>query len=93
MRRRLFVFTVCALAAIVLAAGCASIDPVSAPPVNTGSADFTRLAVVGNTIAAGLQNGGLSETHQVRSFAALLAKQVGKQVISTERPPHRPASL
>jgi lysophospholipase L1-like esterase len=82
MRRRLFVFMACALAAAVLAVGCAKIDPISAPPVDTGSADFTRMAVLGNTVAAGLQNGGLSETHQVRSFVALLARQVGKQVIS-----------
>lgn len=82
MRRRLFVFMACALAAAILAVGCAKIDPISAPPVNTGSADFTTLAVVGTSISAGYTNGGLAESRQVNSYAALLAKALGKQVLS-----------
>jgi hypothetical protein len=72
----------CALAAAVLAAGCAKIDPISAPPVNTGSADFTTLAVLGTSISAGYQNGGLAESRQVNSHVALLAEALGKQVVS-----------
>ena len=82
MRRRLFAFTVCALAAVVLAAGCASIDPISAPPAETGSADFTKLAVLGTSVSAGFQNNGLAESRQLRSYAALLAGQLGKDIVS-----------
>ena len=89
MRRRLFVFMACALAAAILAVGCAKIDPISAPPVNTGSADFTTLAVLGTSISAGYQNGGLAESRQVNSHVALLAKRSASRWSRTEHH-HRP---
>ena len=82
MRRQTIVFFASALAILGLAAGCADIDPVQAPAPATGTADFTRLVAIGNSLTAGYQNGGLVETRQAGAFAALIARQVGKEVLT-----------
>src|SRR5438045_2824464 len=42
-----------------------------------GSADFTTLAIIGDSFGAGYEAGSLNQNHQPFSWAAILAKQVG----------------
>lgn len=65
------------LAALMLGA-CAEQDPLEAPPLDSGRADFSRLVIVGDSFGAGFQSGGLVEAHQVHSFPYLFAIQVGQ---------------
>ena len=78
-----------ALAAIVVGvlwAGCAEVDPIDVrvfdPDQNSGSADFSILVAVGNSLAAGYQNNGIAEGRQRMGHTALVARQVGKVVFS-----------
>jgi lysophospholipase L1-like esterase len=69
---------VAALGAILAVAGCESarnaIGPATPPtPVN---AIFTSYAAIGNSITAGYQSGGINDSTQRQSFAALLASQM-----------------
>jgi len=43
-----------------------------------GTADFTRLAFLGDSYTAGFSNGSLNERHQIFSPAAIFAQQVGQ---------------
>lgn len=43
----------------------------------SGTADFTKFVVVGNSLTAGYQNGGLSEQFQVNSYGAQISRQLG----------------
>ncbi len=82
MRKHVSLSMTAALA-LLAAAGCAKIDPIQAPAPKTGSADFSVMAALGNSLTAGYQNNGLAESHQRRSYAALLAGQVGKEILSS----------
>ena len=84
MRRQDFVRIAVALAIPMLVAGCADIQPMETPPVETGRADFTRLVAIGNSLTAGFSNNGLNEIHQRRSYAALVAGQMGKEILSQD---------
>src|SRR6187397_2908366 len=42
-----------------------------------GSADFSKLVALGDSYGAGFESGSLNERHQVWSWPAVLAKQVG----------------
>ncbi len=53
-----------------------NVSPIVTPPLNTGSADFTRYVAIGNSLTAGFSSNALSERDQVNGFANLLAKQV-----------------
>ena len=82
--RRLNVFILAsALAVLALVAGCASIDPIEQPEFNSGTADFTRLVAIGNSLTMGIQNGGLVETRQAGCYAAQVARQMGKTVLTS----------
>lgn len=59
-----------ATAALVLAAGPAGAQ-------DTGSADFTRYAAIGDSLTAAFASGGLHEDVQRLSYPALIARQVG----------------
>lgn len=72
----------CTLGALAVV-GCGEIDPVGAPELDTGSADFTRLVAVGNSLTAGVQGLGLVESHQRRAYAAQIARQLGKPVYTS----------
>ncbi|MEO5618941.1 MAG: hypothetical protein ABIS67_14325 [Candidatus Eisenbacteria bacterium] len=66
------------LAALCAAvAGCAKIRPLTAPPVERGSADFGIYVAMGANLTAGFQSGGLAQRHQVLSYANLFAGQAG----------------
>ncbi len=84
MRTTRWLSTIALAVILLLAAGCADINPYEAPPPLTGDADFSVMVSLGNSLTAGFQNNGLNEVHQRRSFAALLARQVGKQVLSDQ---------
>jgi lysophospholipase L1-like esterase len=64
-------------ALLVLAAGCAKLDPIQAPQPVTGSADFSSYVAIGTSISMGTQSGGVVEDAQVNSFPALLAGAAG----------------
>jgi hypothetical protein len=53
------------------------------PAMTSGTADFTTYVAVGTSISAGYQSGGIVAKHQVRSFPALFAKQIGKTVLES----------
>lgn len=81
--RRLNVFILAsALAVLALVAGCASIDPIEQPEFSSGTADFTRMVAIGNSLTAGFQNNGLVEARQASSYAAQIARQMGKSVLT-----------
>jgi len=62
---------------LAAAAGCSKIDPITAPPVNSASADFTRYVALGTSLAAGECSGATVERHQQFSYPAQFAGQIG----------------
>jgi hypothetical protein len=57
---------------------CDKIEPINAPDVTSGNADFSVYAAIGTSISAGSQSGGgLVFTHQLRAFPVLFSQQVG----------------
>jgi hypothetical protein len=42
-----------------------------------GTADFTRFVAIGDSYGAGFESNGLNERHQIYSWPAIIAKQVG----------------
>ena len=56
---------------------CSTIEPITAPRATGGSASFTSYAALGTSIGAGYQSGGLVYRHQLQSYPALFAGQVG----------------
>ena len=71
------------LAAATILAGCADIDPLQPPPPRSGRADFSVLVALGNSLTMGTQNAGIAESRQRHSYAALVARQMGKEVLSS----------
>jgi lysophospholipase L1-like esterase len=45
-----------------------------------GPPDFSKFVVVGDSLSAGVQNASLNENSQLRGYAALIAKQIGKDL-------------
>jgi GDSL-like Lipase/Acylhydrolase len=70
MRIKTFARIAAALAAVLLLA-------VPTFAAARGSADFTRLVILGDSYGAGVENGSLNEVHQPFSWGAQLARQVG----------------
>ncbi len=85
--KKIFSITAVFLSLILLTiSGCKDsiIDAPVQPPLNTGSANFTRMVSIGNSLTAGLQSNALSARDQVWSFGSMIAKQV--QTASYEQP-------
>jgi hypothetical protein len=61
----------------VLVVSCSKIDPILAPALAPGRANFTVVAALGTSLTAGYQSGGLVNRHQVHSYAVLFAQQAG----------------
>ena len=61
----------------LLLTSCGGVDPIESPATHSGSADFSRLAIVGDSFAAGFQSGGLVQSRQMASFAYRFALQAG----------------
>jgi hypothetical protein len=68
--------------ALVAAAGCAKIRPLTAPLPQAGNADFSVYVAMGTSYSAGFQSGGLAQRHQVLSFPYLFARQAGAPVFT-----------
>ncbi|HSP34744.1 MAG TPA: SGNH/GDSL hydrolase family protein, partial [Thermoanaerobaculia bacterium] len=66
--------TICRLAAVAALALVVAAPTFAAA---RGSADFTRLVVLGDSYGAGVESGSLNERHQPYSWGATLARQVG----------------
>jgi hypothetical protein len=83
-RNRTLVLLVAAALGLLVPA-CAQIDPFPPetfnPTTDSGSADFSVLVGVGNSLTAGYTNGGLLFTHQVMSYSAQVAAQLGKEIV------------
>jgi hypothetical protein len=79
MNRRFRLYAAVTLVALLVAGcgPCERLDPVTAPVATGGGADLTTYVALGTSIGAGTQSGGLVNNHQVRSYAALFAQQVG----------------
>lgn len=55
---------------------CADFNEHTVQPVDSGSADFSKYVAVGNSLAAGYQNGALYGEAQDYSYPRLLARQM-----------------
>ncbi len=73
MKRHIIVPLVIGLSALV---ACSKIDPITAPGISGGSANFGTYVALGTSLGAGYTNGGLVERHQRHSYAYLFAKAV-----------------
>jgi hypothetical protein len=65
------------LALVATLGSCASVEEIRPGDLDTGRADFSRLVILGDSFAAGIQSNGLVERNQRTSFAALVARQAG----------------
>jgi hypothetical protein len=63
------------LAAAALVAACADSPEVVAPPTPAGGSLFTSYVALGNSITAGFQSGGITDSTQQESYAYLIATQ------------------
>ena len=72
-----FVFAL-AIAALIFT-GCQDRTNLTAPTVNpkSGSADFTRLVSIGNSLTSGYQSSALYHSAQVYAYGNLIAQQTG----------------
>jgi lysophospholipase L1-like esterase len=70
---------VAATAALFAATACSSTRDVLGPNPPAGGSTFTSYVALGNSITAGYQSGGINDSTQRQSFAALLAAQMGTQ--------------
>ena len=61
-------------AAALIAASCSKIEPLTAPNLSSGNANFGVVASLGTSITAGFQSGGLVDRHQIHSYAVLFAQ-------------------
>jgi len=70
--------TALGLAAAVLITSCAPEDnEVLGPRLSGNNAIFQNYVALGNSITAGYQSGGISNTTQRQSYAFLLAQRMG----------------
>ena len=60
----------------LLGLGLAGCQPeIDAPTVSTGSADFSRYIAIGNSLTAGVSDGGLYREGQLNSYPNILSQQ------------------
>src|SRR5262249_58887966 len=62
-------------AAAALAVSCSKIDPITAPALAPGRANFSVIGALGGAITAGFQSGGLVNRPPTTSYASLFAAQ------------------
>lgn len=60
---------------------CEKLDSITGPALTSGTADFTTYVAAGTSISAGYQSGGIVDRHQMFSFPAIFARQIGKTVL------------
>ena len=66
-----------AVAAVATLAACADDPEIVAPPTPTGGELFASYVALGNSITAGYQSGGITDSTQRESYARLLAQAMG----------------
>ena len=59
---------------------CSKIAPLTGPASSNGAVDFSTYVAAGTSISAGWQSSGLVDRHQIHSFPAVFAQQIGKTV-------------
>src|SRR5262245_36391016 len=73
-----------ALALIAALGGCSGpcekIDSINGPTLNANGVDLSTYVAVGTSLTSGYESGGIVDRHQVHSFPALFALQIGKTV-------------
>lgn len=74
---RALVRGVLACGVIAAVSACSDGGRVVAPRTPSGGALFKRYVSIGNSIAAGVQSGGINDSTQQQSFAFLIAQQMG----------------
>lgn len=71
-------FLILAVITVFAFTACEDKNDLTAPAApNTGSADFSRLVSIGNSLTAGYQSSSLFESAQNYSYGNMIAKQVG----------------
>src|SRR5579859_770029 len=69
--------SICVAAAMVVLAACDSEKVVNPPTTSLNTGLFKSYVAIGNSITAGFQSGGILDSTQQESFAAILAHQAG----------------
>ncbi len=80
MRIRLGLLLALAAALAGCQGPCSKIESVSGPVLDANGVDFSTYVAVGTSLSSGYESGGLVDRHQVHSFPALFARQIGKTV-------------
>src|SRR5580765_120953 len=73
-----------AIALMAALAGCSGpcdkLDSITGPSLNANGVDLSTYVAVGTSLSSGFESGGIVDRHQVHSFPALFATQLGKAV-------------
>ncbi len=79
MKKIFYIKWLPALLILAFLTGC-SVDYPNAPGTgyDSGNANFTKYVAIGNSLTAGVQNGGLRQLFQQNSYPALIARQLGQ---------------
>jgi hypothetical protein len=79
---RIKLAVVLALAAVLggCSGPCSKIEPINGPSLSSNGVDLSTYVAVGTSLSAGYESGGIVDRHQVHSFTALFATQIGKTV-------------
>ncbi len=81
MKNTLKLFLTVLFASLVLFTACEDRSDLTAPgPVKTGTADFSKMVAIGNSLIAGVQSNSLYASAQEYSIPSLFAQQVGASI-------------
>jgi hypothetical protein len=73
-----------AIALMAALAGCSGpcdkLDSITGPSLNANGVDLSTYVAVGTSLSSGYESGGVVDRHQIHSFPALFALQLGKSV-------------
>jgi hypothetical protein len=75
--KKLFNVLVIPAALIFFILSCDDFNEVNAPPLDTGSADFSRFVSIGNSLTMAEQSSSVFESSQMYSFGKMIADKVG----------------
>ena len=64
---------------VLLLNACKDYDKLTAPKIDTGTANFSKFVTIGNSLTAGYQSSSLFESAQKYSFGKLIADAIGTQ--------------
>lgn len=76
--KKIFLILMIGFISLLIFNGCEDRTELTAPEVpafTSGTADFTRIVSIGNSLTAGFQSNALFESAQLYSFGSILAKQ------------------